>query len=226
MIVSPLRVMAALGAALILLSVHGCARSGLRELSESDLDEIAAAPACVNPVALKGDPDFSGAAAGIYCIPESGQGVVVMLYEDAGATFEVINDWADLITEDNPIVYTDRWFATGPRGTLTTLLGGFRSSGPQPVAPDATTMTATQQDVALCSSITYGVVADLLVSTDERELDQYFANYPGLEGVAERVAREAAVEYPGGGGEDLVARAFLTRWDDVIKGYCGSRPDP
>lgn len=214
---------ASVSSLVVACALVGCAESSstTKSLTTSDIGEIASNNACSNPHLMGGDPDYWGSAAGLYCLPESGTGVVLRIYDEPDATLKLIDDWSALITEDNQLVYGDYWFATGPATTLETLFGEFNPRGPQTFAPAGTKPTSAEANLALCSSISYGVTTQYLHTGDTVDLQQYYASYPGLHDLVSSVASkatrdgaEAAIQ------DDLLLTAALTKYDSDIKSFC------
>ncbi|RFA24604.1 hypothetical protein B7R25_16430 [Subtercola boreus] len=146
------------------------------------------------------------------------------MYEDPDATEKVVSDWAELITNDNQIVYGRNWFATGPKDLLYEMFRDYEKSGPQTSIPAVASLTTEESNLSLCSSITYNVVTDSLTGTDETSLAPYFDNYPGLKQLRTDIVRTAT-----GAGLDkttsadaYLASIFLTRYDSQIKDFCAA----
>lgn len=198
--------------------------SGKEDLTVDDLEGIANNPACVNPYTIEGDPDYWGSAAGLYCLPESGAGVVIRVYDRHDATAKMIDDWSELVTNDNQLIYGDDWFATGPASTLSTLLGEFRASGPQVDIPTVEQPTESEANIALCPSLVYDVTRQVLHSGETADLQQYFDNYTGMQVLVNSVASSSLRD----GAEavrdnDLLLIAALTKHDAQIKGFCSGQ---
>lgn len=150
---------------------------------------------------------------------------MVRVYEDQEATAKVIGDWSDLINDQNQLVYGDNWFATGPKAVLESLFAGFSKDGPESRAPVATSyMTTDQSNIALCSSLTYSVVSELVLTPGATDLQQYYDNYPGLETLSTEIAAHAtsAGVVDEVNGDSFLLTNFLTRYDNEIKQYCNA----
>ncbi|MFB2554155.1 hypothetical protein [Herbiconiux liangxiaofengii] len=208
----------------MLATISGCTVWSGERFDMESLTALEADPNCTSPHRLDGDPDYYGSSAGLYCLPDEGLGIIVKVYDDPEATYKMIGDWAELIDESNQIVYSGHWFATGPAESLSEMFDGFEMAGPSSAAPPSRSMSPSEADLALCSSISYGVLTDALTGAEASELEPYFESYPGLDQAVEGIASEALQSgYRDYEGDDLLAAAFLTQWDDWIKQLCASQ---
>jgi hypothetical protein len=220
----------ALGLALT-LTCAGCSAPTKVDLSRDEVAQIAETADCAELQRMEGDPYFYGPAIGFNCfLGSSTEIVAIRYYDDPNSVTKVIDDWRAGINEQNQLVYTDKWFATGPAPVLEELFRTFLKPGPQSSAPPSRPMTNDEQNLTLCSSVTYEVMLASASGDSSATITPYFENYPGMEQLRDEVLTSPVLsalrEYAD--DDDLRGIVFLTQFDDKIKGFlpesCGKSP--
>lgn len=183
--------------------------------------DIAEQAECDELQLLEGDPNFYADSFGFHCF-QGDDAIVFRYYEVAGATQQVIDDWAEGISQNNQIVYGDQWFATGPAEELASAFSSVEHKGPTEDPPPATAVTPAESNLTLCSSLTYFVASNAVRGETDEQESQYFDSYPGLDATVSRLVtqsvRDGINQYAG--ADPLRTDVFLTRYDDQIKEFC------
>lgn len=222
----PLRPTIASPVAVVVLSVllSGCAASSSRELSFERATELVSQAGCDNVVILRGDPLSASTGGGFHCYG-IGQGIAFRWYDEDDAALKMLADWTDLISDDNQLIYSDNWFSTGPPEVLQELFEGYRFVGPTTRTPSLIAPTTRESNEALCSSITYNILVDV-ISEPHQSLEsqqEYFDEYEDLRGVVETIMNDAS-DLSHEANADLIdpfkRQAALTAYDHQIKAYC------
>lgn len=180
---------------------------------------------CKDKDIFYGNPTYWDEAIGINCYLNDRESILIRIFSQE-STLKVISDWDEVITPGNQLVYSESWFATGPRDEIQKIFDGYSYIDVVHETPQTEEMSEYEFSTSMCSSIVYNIIQESIIEGYSAEkYSDYYKYYPreAVEETYQKISRDNfSVNLSGNYEYDILEK--ISHYDKQIKDSCKENP--